>query len=113
MISLKSAPAFGFESESCNASVARAMKANLNPRGNDGKIVYWAANFFKILGVVLPLVGAIRMIDALSSSDENSGMHFLRGLGELLGCGFFILGIDIAVTLYRASQQQEHDFILI
>lgn len=110
MIHLHSAPAFGFEWQGCNASFTRQVaKGNyFNFNGNEAKTAYLAANFFKILGVVCPLVGAVRMIEALSSNDKNKTMHFLRGLGELLGCGIFILGVDMVVTIHRASQMPKY-----
>ncbi len=104
MIHLNSAPAFGFEWDRCHAGLSRAMLGRINMNKTLGKVAYWSANFFKLLGIICPIVGAIRMIEALCADDANKTMHFLRGLGELLGCGIFILGIDIAVTAHRATQ---------
>ncbi len=113
MIQLKSIPAFGYESERCNASVARTMQGKINVGNNDSKIAYWSANFFKVLGIFCPLVGAGRIIHALCNDDANKTMHVLRGIGELLGCGFFLLGADIAVTIYRASLNSGHGLVIV
>lgn len=103
-INLSSPPAFGFETLGCYAHDVRVRSyqaQGVNNPESSARIAYMAANFFKLLGVICPVVGIGRMIEALVSGDANSGMHFLRGVGELLGLGIFFFGIDIIVTIDR------------
>lgn len=108
-INLSSCPAFGFESATCNANKARLAKMSpmkdkhlaAGKRGLIEKTHYITANIFKVLGVVCPLVGVARIVEALSNNDANKHMHVARGVAELFGAGIILLGVDIAVTLHR------------
>lgn len=107
-INLSSCPAFGFETANCNANKARVAKCSTSdPRVVAAKknliekTYYKAANVFKVLGYVCPLVGAVRIVTALTGNDANKMHHVARGAAELFGLGLFLFAADVAVTLHR------------
>jgi hypothetical protein len=107
ILPLPSVPAFGFEWGSCNANQTRCHhRRNHSLTAADvqaEEVSYWATNFFKVLGAIVPLVGIGRIFDAVFlSEDGEQVLSIIRGIMELSGLGIVALGIDIAITIGRA-----------
>lgn len=106
-VNLPSIPAFGFEWAKCNANEIRCnhlRKHSVTAVDVQAEEVsYFAANFFKVLGAIFPLVGIGRIFDAVFLSDDGEKILFIiRGIMELSGLGIVALGIDIGITIGRA-----------
>ncbi len=121
MIRLNSRPVFGYEYETCNAKERRMIDLRQMPAyaqksdaelENIAKVSYWAANFFKVLGAFVPVVGVARIIYAVAQNDEQLGKEVLRGLAELLGAGLFMIAIDVAVTVYREYEALKPQYVI-
>lgn len=123
-INLHSRPVYGYEYSSCNANERRVRDMRNNPAfqaNSDAEleqfatISYIASNIFNVLGAFVPLVGAGRIIVALSRNDEQSLKEGLRGLAELLGAGLFMIAIDVAVTIHReySVYQARNQYVII
>ena len=106
-VQLKPVPAFGFEWDQCNANEARLQyirdHALTAVEIQAEEVSYFAMNFFKVLGAILPLVGIGRIFDAVFYTEhEGQALSIIRGLMEISGLGIVAIGIDVFVTLGRA-----------
>jgi hypothetical protein len=107
MIHLSTVPTFGYEYATCNADKARInsyAKLELPNPKEAAETNHIAANIFKVLGTIMPLVGFVRIAMALCDEDipaDSFLREVLRGIAEILGAGALLLLADITVTIAR------------